>query len=173
MAKNKKLPYSKKLAKILGLLISFLIIYFVIKSLRFDDPRFVYCLDNDECVTVWRKNKKEIFIVMGKYGGDSIPEESHIITDNEQLLTLYFSDSLPDKIVVKNEGNMKNIQGEYEMIEGNGRWTFVDFTYKYDSILYKPNSISFNDVYSWTEYLNIFIKENFATDKTGKKIKPL
>jgi hypothetical protein len=149
-----------------------LIIYLVIDSLAFNGVRSFYCLSDDKCVTVWKKTNGEVFIIPDKYVENSEPSVSHIKTINKQFLTLYFSEEIPQKIVVRDQGNLESNLKRYTIEKREkGKWEFLEYSEEYKSILYGQDAKKFKDVKLVADYLTINIHENYATDKTGKKLK--
>ncbi len=146
----------------------------IINSCKSDGVRSFYCLSDEKCVTVWKRTDREVYIIPGRYENNNKPTVSHIRTINKQSLTLYFSNEkeLSYKIIVRDEGNLVSNQKRYT-IENDvqGEWELLEYSDSYKSILYEPNAIKFKDVKASTDYLSINIQENYATDKSGKKLK--
>ncbi len=170
MAKSNN-PLSSR-AKILGVIVLGMVICLIINFLASDGVKLYYCVSDNKCVTVWKKTNGDVYVIPDKYEGNAAPSISYIKTINKQFLTLYFSEEIPYKIVVRDEGNLESNQKRYtiENIE-RGEWSLLEYSEEYKSILYEPDAEKFKDVKSATEYLTINIYENYATDKTGRKIK--
>lgn len=156
-----------KLLKIMGvflLLMALLLVWY-------DQSRTFYCLSNDRCITVWKRLGGKCYIVPSKYYGIFKPSDSYIKTSNTQYLTLYFTNKLPHKIVVRNQGNAKE-QAGYEILNKSiGNWEIIEYSEDFKSILYKPNAKKFNEVDPSTNYIDLNIKESYAVDKSGEKLR--
>lgn len=147
------------------------IMFFFVSSCKTDGMRYIYCLSGDKCVTVWKTSSGEVYIIPSQYKEDNEPNVNYIKTINEQFLTLYFSKNLPNKIIVRDEGNLMNNKKMYSIENRKkGEWEFIEYSADYKDVLYTPNATKFKDVKLSTDYLIINIQENYATDKTGKKI---
>lgn len=143
----------------------------LLSSCKSNGERSFYCLSEDKCVTVWKTGYDDVYIIPSKYKGSGKPDVNHIKTINKQFLTLFFSKQFPNKIIVKDEGNLENNKKMYSIENSlNGEWEFIEYSAEYKNELYNPNASKFNDVKLNTDYLTLNIKENYATDKTGKKI---
>lgn len=171
---KKRLLLSKKdiMKKILlpvGIILLGVSIYFSMHR----GKRNFYCFSENKCITVWKRNDGEVYIIPGRYESNKKPISSHILTCNKQFLTLYFSSEkeLSNKIIVRDEGNFVSNQKRYT-IENKvgGEWEFLEYSRSLESILYRPNAIQFNDIKAGTDYLTINIQENYAMDKRGNKL---
>lgn len=164
----------RKMLKISGIIVLGIVLYSMMQALKSDGIKSYYCLSDAKCVTVWKRTNGEVYIIPGRYEANNKPTVSHIRTINKQFITLYFSKEkeLSYKIIVRDEGNLESNQKRYT-IENDvkGKWEFLEYSNIYKSILYEPNAIKFKDVKTSTDYLTINIQENYATDKTGEKIK--
>lgn len=162
----------RKMLKISGILVLGFVLYSIIKPLTSDGIKSYYCLSDNRCVTVWKRENGEVYVIFGKYEDNNEPNTSYIKTINKQYLTLYFSTELSHKIIVRDEGNLESSQKMYEIKNNfNDKWEFLEYSDDYKPILYKSNAVKFKDVKASTDYLIINIEENYATDKTGKKVK--
>jgi len=160
--------------KIFVILILGFVFLLIINSCKSDGMKSFYCLSDEKCVTVWKRTDGEVYIIPGKYESNNKPTVSNIRTINKQFLTLYFSNEkeLSYKIIVRDEGNLESNQNRYTIKNDVKReWVFLEYSESYKSILYEPNAIKFKDVKASTDYLTINIQENYATDKSGKKLK--
>jgi len=164
----------KVMKKIFVILILGFVFLLIINSCKSDGMKSFYCLSDEKCVTVWKRTDGEVYIIPGKYESNNKPTVSNIRTINKQFLTLYFSNEkeLSYKIIVRDEGNLESNQNRYTIKNDVKReWVFLEYSESYKSILYEPNAIKFKDVKASTDYLTINIQENYATDKSGKKLK--
>ena len=157
--------------RIVWILVFVAVLFFTPSGCKSDGVRFFYCLSEDKCVTVWKKGVNEVYIVPFKYEENKKPDVSYLKTINKQSLTLYFSKELPNKIVVRDEGNLVSNNKMFSIENKvNGEWEFLEYSDKYKAVLYKPDATKFKDVKLNTDYLTLDIHENYATDKAGKKI---
>jgi hypothetical protein len=157
--------------RIVWILVFGFMFFFTVNSCNTAGMRSFYCLSDDKCVTIWKTGNGEVYIIPFKYKGNKTPSVSHIKTINKQFLTLYFSKEFPKKIIVRDEGNLESNKKMYS-IENRvkGEWEFLEYSREYKTILYKPGATKFKDVRLNTDYITLNIQENYATDKTGKKI---
>lgn len=153
------------------LLILIVLLPLMFSSCKSNGVRSFYCLSTDKCITVWKEGSGDVYVVPTKYKKNKVSAVSHIKTNDKQFLTLYFSDELPNKIILRNEGNLGSEKKSYNIEnDTNSEWEIVEYSDYYKAILYKENAVKFKDVKSTTSYLTLNINENYATDKTGKKI---
>lgn len=173
MAKsNKSITARTKMVKILFKIMGIFLLLIVLLLAWYDQSRTFYCLSNDKCVTVWKRLGGKCYIVPSKYYGVFKPSKNYIKATNTQYLTLYFSNDIPNKMIVRNQGSSTGKKGGYEIVNNlPEELEITEYSDAYKAILYKPDAIKFKDVKASTEYLDLDIKENYATDKTGKKIK--
>jgi hypothetical protein len=137
----------------------------------FDQSRTFYCLSENQCVTVWKRLGNKCYIIPGKYYWIASPSDNYIETSNTQYLTLYFSDKLPKKIVVRNQGNSSGKDGYKIKSHANEDWELLEYSERYRLILYHTLARKFNDVQFTTNYMNLYIEESYCTDKSGRKLK--
>lgn len=169
-----KSKITSKTKKILAIIVSVLFILLIIDTLTSDGVRSFYCLSGNKCVTVWKRGNGVVYVIPGKYQSNDEPSVSHIKTISEQFLTLYFSNEkeLSYKIIVRDQGNYRSNKKQYTLVyNAKSDWQFLEYSDNYKSILYKPDAVKFKDVKESTEYIDLDIQENYATDKSGKKLK--
>lgn|SRR5690606_26496562 len=170
MAKSNK-PLSNRTFKILGILILGMVIYLIINFLASDGIKSYYCLSDNKCVTVWKKENGEVYIIPGKYESNDVPIVSHIKTVSGQFLTLYFSEEFPHKIIVRDQGNYLSDKKKYTLVNNiKEEWQFLEYSDDYKAILYKSDAVKFKDVKASTDYIDLDLYENYATDKNGNKL---
>jgi hypothetical protein len=151
----------------LGVIIGFTLSYFFLTYTYLYGNRKFYCLTSDKCITVWKTGDGGVYIIPGIYKKLRVPDISYIQTDYDQSLILYFSDSLPNKIIVENAYHEKSyfIQNKY-----TSKWKFVNYSDKYDSLLHKRNATKTNEVKSGVDYIFLDIHGDFAINKEGKRL---
>jgi len=135
----------------------------------FDSGNTTYCLSEDKCITLLKMQGGEAYIVQGKHKGNLELKKDYIKTKSTQALTFYFSDDMPGKIIVRNQGNFDNESG-YELI-GSQNNVFIEFDEQLNNQLYSKNAKKFNEVNAGVNYIDLVIKDNYAIDKDGVHIK--
>lgn len=150
----------------------FVFVVVVFSLLLWDElSRKFYCLDNNKCITIW-KTSWGCYIIPGKYYGVIKPSDCYIKSRNDKYLTLYFSSNIPNRIIVRDQGSFTGKKGGYEIVNNIPEiLEIVEYSNDYKTILYRPEATKFRDVKSTTDYLTVNIKENYAIDKSGKKLK--
>lgn len=141
----------------------------MLSSCKSNEVRSFYCLSGGKCITVWKIENNSAFIILGKYNSSKTPSDDYIkLIDITNAVDWYASVifSKDDKLLVDVvDDNTKVIsqssKGTIELY--NNKKTLNDSLYTYFDGKYRRYK---NDV----EYISIDIKENYATDKTGKKI---
>lgn len=138
----------------------------------FDQSRSFYCLSGNHCVTVWKRLGNKCYIIPGKYYNVVSPSNNYLETSNTQYLTIYFTNKIPNKIIVKNQGDSGGDEGGFKIKSSSKEnWEMLEYLEQYKSIIYKTEASKLNEVQETTSYINLYIDENYATDKTGKKLK--
>jgi hypothetical protein len=131
------------------------------------ESRKIYCLRNGDCVTVWKTYNRTCYIIPGKYYGIVRPSGPYMESPISNLLTIFFSTELPKKVIFQSSEEVKinNVV--------KNEFTFYDYTKdtsRFDKILYTPNPKNRTDLKADAEMIDINILENYATDKSGKKL---
>ena len=150
----------KRFLLYLGIFIPVIAIWYV-------ESRKCYCLDNGNCVTIWKTYNNICYIIPGRYYGIIRPSDNFIETSNNNLLTLYFTSELPNSVIYKSEQilTIKNADKD--------KWVFYDYNsnaQKFDSILYIANAKRNNDIKDNARLIDVFVGENYALDKRGKHL---
>ncbi|REA58170.1 hypothetical protein DSL64_21420 [Dyadobacter luteus] len=161
----------KEIGKILVVAILVYFVFLMASVLMSDGVKYIYCLSDDKCVTVWKKSNGEVYLIPDRYESDEKPTGSHIKTISRQFLTLYFSngEGFSDKIIVRDGGNLRTNRKMYSIEnDSTGKWEFVEYSDTLGALLYKPSATKFKDVNEGVDYLIINIDENYAIDKTGE-----
>lgn len=134
-----------------------------------NQSKFYYCVNDNRCITLWKKDGGDVYIVPDLYFERSIPIKGYIKTVSTQAITFYFSDSLPNQVIVRNQSRHNKNSG-YEIIGPFNNKEFVQYNESYKSILYGDKNVKFNDVKNEVDYIDLVIKENYAINKKGEKI---
>lgn len=141
----------------------------MLSSCKSNGLRSFYCLSEDKCITVWKKDNNSAFIILGKYYSAKKPSDNYVrLNDITNAVDWYASVIFTknDKLLVdvvndKTKVVSKSSKGIIELY--NNKKTLNDSLYTYFDGKYRRYK---NNV----EYISIDIKENYATDKTGNKI---
>jgi hypothetical protein len=150
----------KRILLSFGLVITLVVIWF-------GESRRFFCLEDGNCVTVWKTYNNVCYIIPGKYYGIVKPSEQHIESSNTNLISIYFSKELPNAFVFKSSGEVKIYD------RGKREFSFYDYekdTSRFDKILYMPNAVKRVDIKADAGLMDIDIREDYATDKFGKKL---
>ena len=142
----------------------------MLSSCKFNGVRSFYCLSEDKCITIWKTGSNSAFIILGKYNSAKKPSDDYIkLNDITNAVDWYASVifTKDDKLLIDVvDDNTKVIsqssKGTIELYNNNK--TLNDSLYTYFDGKYRRYK---NDV----EYISIDIKQNYATDKSGKKLK--
>lgn len=172
MAKNNKpVTVRTKMVKILFKIMCIFILLPVLLLAWYDQSRTFYCLSNDKCVTVWKRLGGKCYIIPCKYYGVFKPSENYIKAANTQYLTLYFSDDIPNEMIVRDQGNPTGEKEKYEIVNNLPEiLEITDYSDDYKIILYELDALRFKDVKASTEYIDLNVYENYATDKNGNML---
>jgi hypothetical protein len=147
--------------------ILFLFLFLASISIWIGESRKFFCLNDDYCITVWKTYNNVCFVIPGKYYGLVKPSTGYLQTSNSNTMTLYFSNELPNSLVFKSDQNLKVFSNE---IDG---YIFFDYSLnseKFDSLLYITNPKKNSDIKDNVSLIDLFIPENYAIDKRGKKL---
>ena len=155
--KAMKISSKKNILIWLGLLLVVIYIYW---------GRNIYCIGGNKCITVWKKFNNKSLVIPGRYFGMLKPSSCYIETENIGDIVVYWSDKLPEVIIIRCDGIYK--------IYYPGNIKILDYkkSYAYEKILYEIDSKKFNEVKPTSYLMDINIKENYAVDKFGEKISP-
>lgn len=141
----------------------------ILSSCKSNGVRSFYCLSEDKCVTVWKTGNDSAFIILGKYNRKKTPSDDFIkLIDITNTIDWYASVifTKDDKLLIDVVDDSKKVinQSSKGIIKlYNNNKTLNDSLYTYFDGKYRRYK---KDV----EYISLNIKENYATDKTGKKI---
>lgn len=151
----------KKILLLIALVICLAIIYF-------GEKRDFYCLENGKCVTVWKTYGNSCYIIPYKYYGLLSPSGNYIRTTNINDITIYWNSEFPKTVTVRCEQ-------DFEIVNKDSiKAPIVDFNSNYENnlnkVFYDKDAKGFSDVRRNVNFISIDIKENYATDKNGKKL---
>lgn len=153
-----------KTKKILAITVLCVFIFVIINTLMSDGIRSFYCLSDDECVTIWKRENGEVLIMSGQYKSQGVPLDNYIkITNmNYSSIVVLFVEK---KLLIDVENNAKALQKS-----SNGTMEL----YRNDKVLNDSLYTNFDGKYrrykEKVNYININIEENYATDKNDRKL---
>lgn len=140
-----------------------------LKSCKSDGVRSFYCLSDNKCITIWKLESGEVLIVKGIYNESKEPINDYIrlvdvtnevdwyasaiFTKNNKLLIDVVDDNT--KVISKSSSGIIELYNDNRVVN-DSLYTYHDGRYR----KYKKN----------IDFININIKENYATDKNGKKL---
>jgi hypothetical protein len=131
------------------------------------ESRRFFCVGNGAYITVWKTYNNTCYIIPGKYYGLLKPSKNYIESSNTNSMSIFYTNLLPHAFVYKSEENL--------IINNSNKREFTIYNYdwdvkKFDKILYTPNARKSSDVNPGVYLVNIFIQENYALDKDGKRL---
>lgn len=144
----------------------YLLIFIFLILFWYGEKRKFYCMDNNKCITVWKTYNNTCYITSGKYYGLIKPSGNYIKTTNLNDVTFFWSDKLPNKIIIEGENLEINNNSKLETVF----LKYSDNTEKYKSIIYKPHAEKHNDINEDANYMNLYIQESYATNRNGVRI---
>lgn len=134
----------------------------------YGEARKFFCLDDGKCVTVWKTYNNICYVIPGEYYGLFKPSENFIQTTNTNNLTIFFTNELPDAFIYQSDqdviiNDMKKDDFVFYDLNSNSQ--------KFIKILYPSNAKKSSDLKDNARLIDIFIQENYAIDKDGKKLR--
>lgn len=154
-----------KMVKMLLKITSVILLLIVVLLVWFDQSRSFYCLSEDKCVTVWKRLGNKCYIVPGKYYGVLNPSDNFIKMTNTGYIVAIWNN---------NEGLLIDIEDNAEIVQksfGNILIGLYNDNKTANDSLYSDFDEGYRRYKKGVDYISIDIKENYATDKTGKKLK--
>ncbi len=148
--------------------ISFIFLLFTLFILIwYGESRKFYCLGNGKCITVWKTYNNVCYIIPGKYYGIIKPSKNFIQSTNTNNLSVFFTNELPRAFIYQSEEDLIiNNRNKDETI-------FYDYnsdSKKFNKILYPLDAKKSSDLKDKAQLIYVFIHENYALDKDGKKL---
>ena len=147
--------------------ILFVLIFY---SSCFDHSETKYCLPENDCVTLLKQTGGVAYVVAGSQNVKDKSLQSHIETNTTQSFTFYFAKEMPNKIIVRSQGNIDG-ENEFKIMNASEGTQFVQFDNDIRSLLYGIGKRKFNEVNEGVDYIDLSIKENYAKNKDGNFIK--
>lgn len=133
----------------------------------YGESRKFFCSENGQCVTVWKTYNNICYIIPGKYYGVTKPSKNFMESTNTNSLTVFFTNEMPNAFIFLSEQDLKIYNTDTR------KFIFYDYNLnkeKFHNILYKPDAKKANDIKQNAALIDIYILENYATDKNGKKL---
>lgn len=133
----------------------------------YGESRKFFCLGGGRCITVWKTYNNTCYVIPGKYYGLFKPTENFIQTTNTNSLTIFFTNQLPNAVIYRSDQAVKITN------DNKSKITFYDYqsdAIKFDSLLYLPNAKKNKDIKKDVGLIDVFIHDNYAIDKDGKKL---
>lgn len=145
----------------------FLLIAITFIAIGYGESRKFFCLEDGQCITVWKTYNNVCYITPGKDYSVIKPSDNFIELTNTNDLTVFFTRELPNSFIFASDHPLKINNGKKD------KFTFYDYnlnTKKFDQILYKPDAKKANDLKDNAKMMNIYVFENYATDTKGRKL---
>lgn len=150
--------------------ISFILLIILSATIFYDQSRSYYCLDDGNCITVWKRFGGDCYIIPGKYYGLNQPNGEHLLADNFQYISMFFNEEKPSTIIFRNEGSSQ-VGGPIKVCnQKKDNVIFVEFSELIKNELYDDHATSFSDVKQNIQYMVLNIFENNAFDKDGRRL---
>lgn len=145
----------------------FLSVVIILLFIWYGESRKFFCFDDGKCLTVWKTYNNVCYIIPGKYYGMFKPSKNFIKSSNTDNLTIFFTSELPNVFIYKSEHDLK--------VNNSNKDEFIFYDYnsdikKFDRIIYTPNAKKNNDIRDKVRLIDLFIQDNYALDKDGKKL---
>ncbi|RZK48009.1 MAG: hypothetical protein EOO99_11700 [Pedobacter sp.] len=153
-----------KTKKIIVITLLCVFIFVIISTLMSDGIKSFYCLSDDKCVTVWKRDSGEVLIISGKYKSKEIPLDNYIKITNlnySSIVVLFVG----NKLLVDVENNAMALQKS-----SNGTMELYRNEKALNDSLYTKFDGKYRRYKEKINYININIEENYATDKNDKKL---
>ena len=156
----------KNIKKVLLALLIFGLGYSILDALFTDGIKNTYCLSDDKCVTVWKRENGEAYIIFGKHKGQKTPSDNYIQTTNDNAITMiYEGDKEYDYVIFNNYGkamdiNMENSKVKYYHYEKSEEFRNKYYGAKSTNPQYKNHGARF--IKPQYKYFTIDIKENLV-----------
>lgn len=153
----------KMILKILLICFLGLIGYMIIDALISLSPRTVYCLSDNQCITVMNGKDDEIYFIPGKYTGKEIPSDDYI-------KVIHLTRDFASAVFSKNNVVLIRIDGNPKVIQQSSRGViklYNDDLAKNDSLYTCFDGI--DSVYKkGVHFINMNLTENYAWNSDGK-----
>lgn len=174
MGENNNNPNRVKTVRMLLKIMGVIVILIVVVSVWAEQSRSFYCLSERKCITVWKRSGNICYIIPGKYSGIFKPSDNYIKTTNVNPLvgnnyfTFYFTEEMPNTLIYRSKSTFEVYNGDKQKL------LLIDYdsdVEKYKEVLYIPDAKKVNDLKENVNLISLDTKENYATDKSGKKLK--
>jgi len=117
------------------------------------------------CVTVWKTYNNVCYVIPFKYYGLLKPSDNYILTTNMSDLDILLSAEPKTIIVAKDDETVivNNSKKKILIIDYDSRKKYFDSLYTYFDRQYSRYK-------KQTIYIQLHVKENYATDNNGRKL---
>ena len=143
-----------------------LLILIVVGSICSEQTRSFYCLSEGKCVTVWKRSGDICYIVLDKYYGIFKPTDNYIKTSNTAFVDVIWTED--NRLLIDTDDNV-------EIVQPHSNNKFVIDRYSNDKVINDSRYTYFDGKYDRynekVNYIRLYVKENYATDRANKKIK--
>jgi hypothetical protein len=148
-------------------IIGILLILIVVCSICSEQTRSFYCLSEGKCVTVWKRYGDKCYIVLDKYNGIFKPTDNYIKTSNMAAIV--------DVIWTEDNRLLIDTEDNVEIVQPHSDKNYVIERYSKAKVINDSRYTYFDGKYSryneQVNYIRLYVKENYATDRANKKIK--
>jgi hypothetical protein len=138
----------------------------ILITIWYVESRSFFCVGDGKCITVWKTYSK-CYIIPGKYYGLLKPSDNVIELSKSDVITVFFSDSIPNTIIYKSDRPVRVTNENKEKIL---LVNYADDLGKMDSLLYIENAKKNSDVKSHVQLMDVILEDNYVVDKNGKKL---
>jgi hypothetical protein len=145
-------------------LISFL--FLVVVLFLYGESRKFFYLEDGRCITVWKTYNNICYVLPGKYYGLIKPSvHNYIKTNNINNLDIIWTKN-NDSLIVNFENNDASIFNSGKGVK------IVNYTLnqKYNDSAFTYVDRGYRRYRNQVDYMSIFLKDNYAIDKNGKKL---
>jgi hypothetical protein len=143
-----------------------LLILIVVGSICSEQTRSFYCLSEGKCVTVWKRSGDKCYIVLDKYYGIFKPTDNYIKTSNTAFVDVIWTED--NRLLIDTDDNV-------EIVQPHSNKKFIIERYSNDKVINDSRYTYFDGKYDRynekVDYIRLYVKENYATDRANKKIK--
>lgn len=156
----------RKIFKITGIITLVIVISIIINTLTTNGLKSFYCFSNKQCITIWKRDGGEVYVILGKYDSRKVPSDNYIKMTNvmfsyisvlrKQDNKLLFSISDNATVITQSTNSQIELYNDNKILN-DSLYTYYDGQYQ----RYKKE----------VNFISINIEENYATDKNGNKLK--
>lgn len=143
------------------------VIFLVVVLFCYGESRKIFCLENGRCITVWKTYNDICYIVPGKYYGLMKPSfENYIRTNNLNNLDIIWTKNT-DSLIVNLSDSDALIINSFKGV----KFFKYSLNSKYNDSVFTYLDRGYRRYRKEVDYMSIFLKDYYATDRNGKKLK--